>query len=85
MLTAREMEVLALVAEGRSNGAIDAKLVISDRAVEKTSPTSSPNSTYRRPKPTTAEYSPSCAISKPSAPSSPAARMSEVVGPGDLQ
>jgi len=34
-LTPREREVLALMAEGRSNGAIAAILVISERAVEK--------------------------------------------------
>jgi DNA-binding NarL/FixJ family response regulator len=34
-LTAREHEVLALMAEGRSNGAIADALVISERAVEK--------------------------------------------------
>ena len=34
-LTPREREVLALMAEGRSNHAIAAELVISDRAVEK--------------------------------------------------
>jgi DNA-binding NarL/FixJ family response regulator len=34
-LTAREREVLALMAEGRSNSAIAGSLVISDRAVEK--------------------------------------------------
>jgi DNA-binding NarL/FixJ family response regulator len=34
-LTSRERDVLALMAEGRSNGAIAATLVISERAVEK--------------------------------------------------
>jgi DNA-binding NarL/FixJ family response regulator len=34
-LTPREREVLALMAEGRSNGAIAAELVVSERAVEK--------------------------------------------------
>jgi DNA-binding NarL/FixJ family response regulator len=34
-LTPRERDVLALMAEGRSNGAIAADLVVSERAVEK--------------------------------------------------
>ena len=34
-LTPRERDVLALMAEGRSNGAIAAALVVSERAVEK--------------------------------------------------
>jgi DNA-binding NarL/FixJ family response regulator len=34
-LTPREREVLALMAEGYSNSAIAAKLVVTDRAVEK--------------------------------------------------
>ena len=34
-LTDREREVLSLMAEGRSNGAIAAELVVSDGAVEK--------------------------------------------------
>ena len=34
-LTPREREVLGLMAEGRTNGAIARQLVVSDRAVEK--------------------------------------------------
>ena len=54
-LTAREREVLALMAEGRSNGAIAGTLVISERAVEKYIASifskfglPSPNSDHRR-------------------------------------
>ena len=35
LLTRREREVLALIAEGRSNSAIAEKLVVTERAVEK--------------------------------------------------
>jgi DNA-binding NarL/FixJ family response regulator len=35
ILSTREREVLSLMAEGRSNGAIAGRLVISERAVEK--------------------------------------------------
>lgn len=35
VLTPRERDVLALMAEGRSNGAIAGILVVSDRAIEK--------------------------------------------------
>ncbi len=34
-LTAREREVLSLMAEGRSNGAIARRLMVSERAIEK--------------------------------------------------
>ena len=53
-LTPREREVLALMAEGRSNAAIADALVVSDGAVEKHVATSSPSSTCRPPTPTTA-------------------------------
>ena len=35
MLSAREREVLSLMAEGRSNGAIAERLVVTPRAIEK--------------------------------------------------
>ena len=53
-LTAREREVLKLMAEGRSNSAIAQRLFISEKAVGSTAPASSPSWTSRRRPTTTA-------------------------------
>ena len=53
-LTPREREVLELMAEGRSNGAIAAALVVTEAPSRSTSPPSSASSACRRRTPTTA-------------------------------
>jgi DNA-binding NarL/FixJ family response regulator len=72
-LTARERQLLALMAEGHSNTAIAQRLVVSASAVENTSATSSPSSACRPTTPSTAGCSPSSPTSGPdSGPSAPA-------------
>jgi DNA-binding NarL/FixJ family response regulator len=65
VLTPRERDVLGLMAEGRSNSAIAGILVISERAVENTSATSSASSAWPPPTPTTAGCWPSSATWSP--------------------
>lgn len=67
-LTPREREVLALMAEGRSNGAIAAALVVTEGPWRSTSRTSSASSAWPRPRAPTAGYWrcwPSCAAADP--------------------
>ena len=47
-LTAREMQVLRLVAQGKTNKAIAGELFLSEKTVDRHVSTSSPNSTCRR-------------------------------------
>jgi hypothetical protein len=58
-LSSRELEVLGLMAEGRSNTAIASRLVLTVGAVENTSPTSSRSCASRHRARITAESSPS--------------------------
>ena len=64
-LTARERDVLGLMAEGRSNGAIAGILVISERAVEKHISNIFSNLAWLPPTPTTAGCLPSSATWSP--------------------
>jgi len=60
-LTRRERQVLALMAQGRSNPAIASSLCVPTRRSRSTSPTSTPSSTSRRPDTITIECLPCCA------------------------
>jgi DNA-binding NarL/FixJ family response regulator len=64
-LSPREREVLALMAQGRSNAAIAHELTVGERAVEKHVANIFTNSYYRSPQPTTAACSQCSATSAP--------------------
>ena len=70
-LTSREREVLALMAEGRSNAAIAAILVVSERSVEKHVGNIFSKLGLAPSTPTTAGYSPSSATWSPDRPHGP--------------
>jgi Bacterial regulatory proteins, luxR family len=65
VLTPREREVLAFMAQGRSNTAIASEFTISPRSWRGTSPASSPSSASSRPATTTAASWPRSTTSSP--------------------